>query len=130
MLLQIADSSITYRTRHLTDVRVDYVLELLLADEANPRSVAFQLVGLLEQIQHLPGRDTDSNASPEQRLISKALGSVRQAWMADLAKRDDEGKLSALGDLTQHLRATLYDFSDALTARYLSHLTQSRLHSA
>ena len=130
VLLQIADSSITYRTRHLTDVRVDYVLELLLADEANPRSVAFQLVGLLEQIQHLPGRDTDSNASPEQRLISKALGSVRQAWMADLAKRDDEGKLSALGDLTQHLRATLYDFSDALTARYLSHLTQSRLHSA
>jgi len=130
VLLQIADSSITYRTRHLTDVRTDYVLELLLADEANPRSVAFQLVGLLEQIQHLPGRDTDESASPEHRLISKALGSVRQAWMSDLAKRDAEGKLGALGELTQQLRATLYDFSEALTARYLSHLTQSRLHSS
>jgi uncharacterized circularly permuted ATP-grasp superfamily protein/uncharacterized alpha-E superfamily protein len=127
VLLQIADSSITYRTRHLTDLRVEYVLELLLADEANPRSVAFQLVALMEQIQHLPGRETDENASPEQRLISKALGSVRQAWMTDLAKRDEEGRLSALGELAQHVRGTLFDFSDALTARYLSHLTQSRL---
>ena len=130
VLLQIADSSITYRTRHLTVMRVDYVLELLLAEETNPRSVAFQLVELLEQIRHLPGRDTDDSASPEEKLISKALGSIRQAWMEDLAKRDTEGHLSALGELTQQVRATLYDFSDALTARYLSHLMQSRLHSS
>ena len=75
----------------------------------------------------MPGRDTDENISPEERLISKALASVRQAWMTELAKRDEEGRLSALGELAQQLRATLYDFSDALTARYLSHLTQSRL---
>jgi len=130
VLLQIADSSITYRTRHLTEVRADYVLELLLADEGNPRSVAFQLVELLGHIQHLPGRETDESASPEHRLISKALGSIRQAWMSDLAKRDEEGKLSALGELMQQVRATLYDFSEALTARYLSHLAQSRLHSS
>jgi uncharacterized alpha-E superfamily protein len=130
VLLQIADSSITYRTRHLTDIRVEYVLELLLADETNPRSVAFQLVALLEQIQHLPGRDTDDTSSPEHRLISKALGAIRQAWMSDLANRDDEGRLSALGELAQQLRGTLFDFSDELTARYLSHLTQSRLHSS
>ncbi len=130
VLLQIADSSITYRHRHLTEVRTDYVLELLLADEANPRSVAFQLVCLLEQIQHLPGRDTDESASPEHRLISKALGSLRQAWMSDLARRDSDGRLNALGELAQQLRATLYDFSEALTARYLSHLSQSRLHSS
>jgi hypothetical protein len=47
--------------------------------------------------------------------------------MTDLARRDEDGRLSALGELAQQLRATLYDFSDALTARYLSHLTQSRL---
>ena len=48
--------------------------------------------------------------------------------MTDLALRDNEGKLNALGELAQQLRAaTLYDFSDALTARYLSHLSQSRL---
>jgi uncharacterized circularly permuted ATP-grasp superfamily protein/uncharacterized alpha-E superfamily protein len=127
VLLQIADSSITYRTRYLTEVRPEFVLELLLADESNPRSVAFQLARMLEQIQLLPGWDTDESASPEQRLISKALSLIRQAWMADLAKRDEEGKLGALGELAQQVRATLYDFSDALTAQYLSHLSQSRM---
>jgi uncharacterized alpha-E superfamily protein len=127
VLLQIADSSITYRTRYLTTVRTDHVLELLVADEANPRSIAFQLVNLIEQIQHLPGRDTDQTASPEQKLVSKALAQIRQAWMQDLAARDNEGRLSALGELIQELRGTLFDFSDALTARYLSHLMQSRL---
>jgi len=48
--------------------------------------------------------------------------------MTDLARRDEDGKLNVLGELTQQLRATLYDFSDALTARYLSHLSQSRLN--
>jgi hypothetical protein len=86
-------------------------------------------VTLLEHIQHLPGRDTDESTSPEEKLISKVLGLIRQAWMEDLAVRDKEGRLSALGELAQQLRATLYDFSDALTARYLSHLTQSRLTS-
>ena len=101
-----------------------------VADEANPRSVAFQLVALLEQIHHLPGRETDDSASPEDKLISKALGAIRQAWTEDLAKVDADGHLSALGELMQQIRGTLYDFSDALTARYLSHLLQSRLHSA
>ena len=41
ILLQIADSSITYRTRYLTVLRTDLVLELLLADESNPRSMGF-----------------------------------------------------------------------------------------
>src|SRR5208283_3945698 len=53
VLLQIADSSITYRTRFLTKMRTEFVLELLLADEANPRSVAFQLATLLDRVEKL-----------------------------------------------------------------------------
>ena len=43
LLLEIADSSITYRSRYLTSLQADLVLDLLLVDEANPRSIAFQL---------------------------------------------------------------------------------------
>ena len=35
-ILEMADSSITYRSRYLTSVQVDLVLDLLLVDEANP----------------------------------------------------------------------------------------------
>ena len=36
ILLQVADRSITYRTRYLSVLRTDLVLQLLLADESNP----------------------------------------------------------------------------------------------
>jgi uncharacterized alpha-E superfamily protein len=127
VLLQIADSSITYRMRYLTEVRTEFVLNLLLADETNPRSVAFQLVRLLDQIQHLPGRETDDSDSPERRLVSKALSLVRETGISEVAKRDGGGRLSGLGELALQLRGNLYDFSDALTGRYLSHLSQLRL---
>jgi uncharacterized circularly permuted ATP-grasp superfamily protein/uncharacterized alpha-E superfamily protein len=127
VLLQIADSSITYRMRYFTEVRADLALNLLLTDESNPRSAAFQLVRLLEQIQHLPARGMDESSSPEHSLVSKALESVRRARTADLAKRDADGRMRGLGELALQLRACLSDFSEALTARYLSHLAQSRL---
>jgi uncharacterized alpha-E superfamily protein len=127
VLLQIADSSITYRMRYFTEVRADLALNLLLTDESNPRSAAFQLVRLLEQIQHLPARGTDESGSPEYSLVSQALESVRRAPTADLAKRDADGRMRGLGELALQLRACLSGFSDALTARYLSHLAQSRL---
>jgi len=48
ILLQVADSSITYRTRYLSLLRIDLVLQLLLVDELNPRSVGFQLAALVD----------------------------------------------------------------------------------
>jgi uncharacterized alpha-E superfamily protein len=53
LLLQIADSSITYRSRYPTVLQTELVLEVLLTDESNPRSVAFQLVTLLHQVTRL-----------------------------------------------------------------------------
>src|SRR5262249_49484468 len=43
-LLEVADSIMTYRSRYLARVQLGPVLDLLLTDETNPRSVAFQLV--------------------------------------------------------------------------------------
>jgi len=53
VLLQIADSSITYRRRYPTVVQAESVLEVLMMDETNPRAVAFQLVTLLQQVDRL-----------------------------------------------------------------------------
>ena len=54
----MADSSITYRSRYLTSLQTDLLLDLLLVDEANPRSIAFQLARLREHIEQLPGSQT------------------------------------------------------------------------
>jgi uncharacterized circularly permuted ATP-grasp superfamily protein/uncharacterized alpha-E superfamily protein len=135
MLLYIADSSITYRTRYLTAMRTEFVLELLLRDEANPRSVGFQLATMLHQIGKLPLSDTQSTAGGnmvagqpmELALAAKLVAAVRAADMADLATPDSEGSLGALEDLLKQMKTDLYDFSDVLTADFLSHLAPSRL---
>src|SRR5581483_4287387 len=45
-LLEAADSSLTYRQRYLTSLQPAPVLDLLLLDDSNPRSVIFQVISL------------------------------------------------------------------------------------
>ena len=126
VLLQIADSSITYRTRYPTVVQADSVLEVLMTDETNPRAVAFQLATLQQQIDRLQEIATGGQGR-EKELAAKGLASLRNAKVADLAQRGEEGRFVALDELIGDLRWTLYEISDSLTASYLSHLTASRL---
>ena len=129
ILLHIADSSITYRTRYLTALRTDLVLDLLLVDESNPRSVAFQFAALLGHLEKLPLHD-NTVCHLEQGLVSGALYAVRETPMADLSRRNDEGHLGELIELLQQLRGNMYDFSDALGAHYLSPVVSSRFVSS
>lgn len=45
-LLELSDSSITYRARYRSQPEWLPVLDLLLLDETNPRSIVFQLIGI------------------------------------------------------------------------------------
>lgn len=127
VLLQIADSSITYRTRYPTMLQADLVLEVLLTDETNPRSVGFQLATLLHQITRLQELNAESAEGPERELASKVLATIREVQLADTAQRNAEGAFEALEDLVGRLKLSLYEISDALTASYLSPVKASRL---
>jgi uncharacterized circularly permuted ATP-grasp superfamily protein/uncharacterized alpha-E superfamily protein len=120
VLLQIADSSMTYRTRYLSILRTDLVLQLLLADETNPRSVRFQLATLLHQIDRLQEQDEMSQRLVERPLALKALDLVRLANLAELSP-------TGLHALLEELKNTLYELSDALTADYLTHSAAARV---
>jgi uncharacterized circularly permuted ATP-grasp superfamily protein/uncharacterized alpha-E superfamily protein len=126
-LLHIADSSITYRTRYFTALRTEYVLELLLADEGNPRSLNFQLATLVEHLVQLPRHDKEEGKPLQERIAETMFASVRKASVEDLAARDAQGDLAALEELLRGLLGNLQDLSDAISARHFSHLTTSRL---
>jgi uncharacterized alpha-E superfamily protein len=130
LLLHVADSSITYRTRNLTMLRTDLVLDLLLCDETNPRSVGMQLSALRDHIDALPEHAETGRQSIEQRLALKVLTSARLADVDTLTRRDAKGRLNGLGDLLAGLKTDLFDLSEALTAQYLSHLQTARLRSS
>jgi uncharacterized alpha-E superfamily protein len=52
-ILEIADSSMTYRYRYLSTLQLAPVLDLILVDETNPRSVIFQMIALGEHARRL-----------------------------------------------------------------------------
>jgi uncharacterized alpha-E superfamily protein len=129
-LLEIADSAMTYRRRYMSSLQTAPVLDLLLADEDNPRSLAFQLAALAEAIDDLPRVDPGHGRSPEQRLILKSLTRVRVADIDDLAQPGPEGGREQLDDLLAGLAADIPVLSDTLTRNYLAHLQVSRQFAA
>jgi uncharacterized circularly permuted ATP-grasp superfamily protein/uncharacterized alpha-E superfamily protein len=129
MLLEIADSTITYRTRYVSTLRADLVLDLLLIDETNPRSLAFQVAALAAHVEQLPDREgAPGRHSLEKRLTLMALTSTRLAHVEDLTTCTGEGRI-LLRRFLDELEADLLDLSQALTGKYLSHLMPSYLRS-
>lgn len=130
VLLQVADSSMTYRSRYLTAIRTRYVLELLFADEANPRSIAYQLAALEAQVRDLPEGETGGTRR-DHAIASRMLNFVREARLDDLKRRSaGSGARLNLEAALQTLTSGVSDLADELTARYLSHSVPSRLRTA
>ncbi|HUR32505.1 MAG TPA: circularly permuted type 2 ATP-grasp protein [Vicinamibacterales bacterium] len=127
VLVQVADSSTTYRSRYLTSIRTRFVLELLLTDEGYPRSVAYQLAALVERLDGLPLPDLEGSPVAERVLAARLRALVRDARIDELKRRDTRGKRLSLEAYLQTLRNGVLDLSEAMSARYLSHSMPSRL---
>ena len=70
-LLEIADSTMTYRRRYFAQPQLTPVLDLLVADPTNARSLAFQVVQLADHVDQLP-RDTRApSPTKEQRIVAQ-----------------------------------------------------------
>ena len=125
-LLEIADSVMTYRRRYQGKLQVAPVIDLLLADETNPRSLAFQLAALAEDVEHLP-RDTNKpGRSAEQRVVLSSLTALRLADIAELSQADEQGHRPELKALLVQITACLNALSQAVTQTYFGHLETSR----
>ena len=125
-LLEIADSSMTYRRRYLSMIQAAPVLDLLLADETNPRSLAYQLAALGESIDRLPRDPALPGRSTEQRLVLANLTELRLADIDTLARAEQSGCRTRLVALVSRLEADLPVLSEVIAASYFSHLQTSR----
>ena len=129
-LLEIADSALTYRSRYLTSMRADLLLDLLLLDEANPRSVAFQLARVCEHIAALPESESPVRRPAEWRLARRLLSAVQIAELSELVRKDEAGRWSNLEQLLDGLAAELPLLSETLTRAYLDHAVPAQQLSA
>ena len=125
-ILEIADSSITYRSRYLTSLQTDLVLDLLLADEANPRSIAFQLARLKEHVDHLPNSHSSIRRPQEARQALALLTAVQLADVRELGRTEDAAAAAARQGLLERLAADLGVLSETISRAYFTHAAQSR----
>ena len=72
--LELCDSVITYRSRYLSNLQAGPVLDLVLADEGNPRALVFQLAAIRDILAELARA---ANA-PLPTLASKLLRETRE----------------------------------------------------
>jgi uncharacterized circularly permuted ATP-grasp superfamily protein/uncharacterized alpha-E superfamily protein len=111
-LLDHADSTVTYRSRYLVAPEWMPVLDLLIRDEANPRSIAFQVKGLVEYIGKLE--------AVHGRVASDVLAPGFAALKA-LAAEDLDPESEALSALIAQLQRIAHQVSDELTLKFFSH---------
>ncbi len=120
-VLESADSLMTYRSRYRANLQTVAVLDLLLTDETNPRSVAFQLVKLNQHVEELPRDRSSPGYATEQRIAMTLLHSVRILDVRAVAELHALGEHDHLKRALEKLAKRLPELSDALGHRYLIH---------
>ncbi|WP_133636684.1 circularly permuted type 2 ATP-grasp protein [Zavarzinia compransoris] len=121
LALDIADSFMTYRARYFTGAQFAPVLDLLLLDEANPRSLARQMWAIADHVENLP-REKGAFGSGAARLLAQtALAELRGAEIQRLAGTASDGRNTELSALLDAVGVTLPELSDIISQTYFSH---------
>jgi uncharacterized circularly permuted ATP-grasp superfamily protein/uncharacterized alpha-E superfamily protein len=122
-MLEIADSSMTYRTRYYTTLQPLAVMDVLMADETNPRSLDFQLSHLADLYQKLPRHlPVDLKAMRVALTLLRGfdLRKVKYPLPGATAPSGSDG-LSRLANFLRELEGLLPSWSNNLSSRYFSH---------
>ncbi|MBC3881611.1 circularly permuted type 2 ATP-grasp protein [Undibacterium sp. LX40W] len=112
-LLETADSIVTYRSRYMARPEWMSVLDLLLLDESNPRSVVFQLEGILTYLSKL----ARSYGACGTELLAPLL---QELLVLDPAHDFYAGN-PALIDLLGRISRASAEVSDRLSVRFFSY---------
>jgi uncharacterized alpha-E superfamily protein len=119
-VLEVADSSITFRSRYNLLPHLPAVFDLVLLDDKNPRSVLFQIQRLVKHFERLP-RDRETTTGTGKQILAGCLARLQQMDARELAGPREswlEGKLSQ--GITETLEE-LPRLSDAIAADYFAH---------
>lgn len=120
-ILKLFDSVMTYRSRYRSQIDVALVLELMLMDEMNPRSIAYMFKDVDRHLAKLPGRRALAQADALSRLTISGLSRVQLADPHNLltAQKNARQNLARLLSVIEFLPEQM---ADLLSANYFSHV--------
>jgi uncharacterized alpha-E superfamily protein len=114
VLLELADSQISYRQRYVMVAALAPVIDLVMLDPNNPRSAVFQLDRIETHLGALPRRNATGRLSPAQQIVASIATRLRTVEAANI----DDG-------LIHDIEQSLVKLSDAITSTYLSNNERS-----
>lgn len=128
LLLELADSGMTYRSRYHSTPELPGVLDLLLSDETNPRSVLFQILSISDHLDVLPRPDEEGAMPVDRRITIRLAADLRLAdpfQLAVAAKRS--GIRARLNRLLRQVDLGVGDLSNHISQSFFSHSTPERI---
>ena len=122
LALELCDSSITYRSRYLAVLQPAPALDLMLADDGNPRGLAFQLAAMRALLSEIAG-STDNTLA----VAAAALQDEPQSMIHMVSEAADQSVASLfLPARLRALRDAVAELSDRVSRRYFALLPTAR----
>jgi uncharacterized circularly permuted ATP-grasp superfamily protein/uncharacterized alpha-E superfamily protein len=120
-VVSLFDSTITFHSQYQQRHDIPALLDLLVLDRDNPRSLGWVAQTLRGRLAKLAG-----SAAGEVPDVALTVPDPQQWSLAAMCERDGEGRYAALLDLLQLCTDAAYELSDALGARYFTHSGDAR----
>lgn len=122
-LLELGNSSITYRSRYLAVAQLIPVLDLLLLDEQNPHAVLFQLKLVARTLKRL----NDDFGAPRETALPELVArlscfDLRCLESPLFGEASLRAALDGLADLLQEVADVSGQVSDRLALRHFAHV--------
>ena len=124
-VLEVVDSSITFRSRYNLLPTVPAVFDLVLLDDKNPRSVLFQIKQLVKHFDRLPKERGDSGGAGKMDLMN-ALLRLERSDARELASPSAKWADSDVAVAIKETLQAMPQLSDAIAASYFAHSAISR----
>jgi uncharacterized alpha-E superfamily protein len=119
-VLEICDSSITYRRRYLTRLEAHALADLLLADETNPRAVAYQAAEIVQHLDALPHDVSHPHQNAGRQAALKLRTTLQLANLGPACEAVG-GRRPALEALLSAILTELATVSESIASLYFTH---------
>ncbi|WP_435520843.1 circularly permuted type 2 ATP-grasp protein [Caenimonas aquaedulcis] len=120
-VVALFDSTITFHAQYQQRHDIPALLDLLVLDRDNPRSLGWVAQTLRGRLAKLAG-----SAPGELPEIALVVPDPQRWSLQAMCERDENGRYTALLDLLQQCTDAAYKLSDDLGARYFTHSGDSR----
>jgi uncharacterized circularly permuted ATP-grasp superfamily protein/uncharacterized alpha-E superfamily protein len=126
------ESLVNYRYKYRAHIQLPLVLDLMLLDPNNPRSLVYQLDRLKAYLSQLPKSQAGHTLAEHERLILEAYTLLKLSDKDELAMPDnDTARYENLHTFLTNMNTLLMAIPGAVSKTYFKHAeTQKQLFSA